>query len=485
MNFKTSLQPQPQPRSRSRIRHSRDLNQTTSSNLPHDLNQADSLDYPYSFDLSSHQGCVNAICFSNSSQGRWLATAGDDTIVLLWDLFGDFDQITPVAAYDGPEANIFSVDFTIDGNRILATGLDSRIYVWDLERSGRSLRPTAQTPKASHPSRIITPHTTSCRRVACHPRDPDVFLSASEDGTVAMTDLRESLSTVVQPLLSTKREYSDVLWNPYTTDLVRPNPMRRSRPEISSIAFDETGQLLAAMMSKWFPTVWAIDGSEPVAVLKSGRHEGVDGQRWGFRDTCTIKHGSFSNASHSRTPYFAAGSDDFRCYGWKLPPLDELKERRVRVNNTSSWLTGSGSETTGYGRNPITIPAQIDEPSFILSGHRSIPNSVAFHPIFPFVCTAGVEKVVKIHSAQELGHHRRSRSRVARRTPSEVRKKVSTIDELGGEAEEDRETLVMFDQLLLRNELEPEELDWIRFEFGDSGSSESDDGLSESDESEL
>jgi WD repeat-containing protein 22 len=63
---------------------------------------------------------VNAICFSRAEQGRWLASGGDDKKVILWDLFSDFDQITPVASFDGPAANIFSTDFSADGRRLVA-----------------------------------------------------------------------------------------------------------------------------------------------------------------------------------------------------------------------------------------------------------------------------------------------------------------------------------------------------------------------------
>lgn len=54
----------------------------------------------------------------------------------------------------------------------------------------------------------------SCRRVTCHPQEPECFLSASEDGRVIQCDLRLTSYLNAETLLLTEQEYSDVLWNP-------------------------------------------------------------------------------------------------------------------------------------------------------------------------------------------------------------------------------------------------------------------------------
>lgn len=101
-----------QPRQSSRIRQAIDITEP--------LEPSKSIAYPYSFDLLAHHGCVNAICFSRNEQGRWLASGGDDRKIILWDLFQDFDQISPVASFDGPAANVFSIDFSADGRWLVA-----------------------------------------------------------------------------------------------------------------------------------------------------------------------------------------------------------------------------------------------------------------------------------------------------------------------------------------------------------------------------
>jgi WD repeat-containing protein 22 len=90
--------------------------------------------YPYSLDLLAHHGCVNAICFSRSEQARWLASGGDDKRVILWDSFADFDQIAPLASFDGPAANIFSIDFSADGRWLIAYALSLEKKMLNLGR---------------------------------------------------------------------------------------------------------------------------------------------------------------------------------------------------------------------------------------------------------------------------------------------------------------------------------------------------------------
>lgn len=459
--------------------------------------------YPYSFDLLAHHGCVNAICFSKTEQARWLASGGDDRKVILWDLFSDFDQISPVASYDGPAANIFSIDFSADGRWLFASGLDSRIFVYDLRRpSGPSTSTRHTSPQSA--LTILLPHSESCRRVACHPQESNCLLSAAEDGKVFHHDLRSPQETSSNALLEARAQYTDLAWNPvstdlfiastshtiklydrrklgsnavenvhrplvtYTTNLIKPKPLFRiGRPEISSVTIDPSGQLVGAMMSKWYPTIWSLDDPHPLAVLKSESIDNGDSSSEdGFRDICTIKHGTFSNNAHSSSIYFAAGSDDFRCYGWKLPRISEMLSERYEVKKFSDWLGDSTVDTCAYGNTTITVPPTISKPSFKLHGHRSIPNSLIFHPHLPLICTSGVEKLVKVHSTRRVGWypHQASHSR-AEATSTAVRKKMTVAERIpfifgpshrfqqhsiGRPEEEDMETLAMFDALLER-----------------------------------
>lgn len=55
----------------------------------------------------------------------------------------------------------------------------------------------------------------------------------------------------------------------------------------------------------------------------------------------------------------------------------------------------------GPNRTTRTVPAALDVPRAILTGHRSVVNSALFHPTLPWLYTAGVEKVILRHGPGE------------------------------------------------------------------------------------
>lgn len=76
------------------------LARRTTANL---LAQQYARGFPYSTKLEAHTGCINALSCSKGD-GRWLASAGDDMRVLLWNAFGQLDGSSkPVAAFTGAD----------------------------------------------------------------------------------------------------------------------------------------------------------------------------------------------------------------------------------------------------------------------------------------------------------------------------------------------------------------------------------------------
>ena len=49
-----------------------------------------------------------------------------------------------------------------------------------------------------------------------------------------------------------------------------------------------------------------------------------------------IKHGSFGGPGLETDDLYASGSDDFRGYVWKIPPLSVLEEQR-KVFSINEW----------------------------------------------------------------------------------------------------------------------------------------------------
>lgn len=83
--------------------------------------------------LNGHQDFVNDVAFS--ADGVWLASAGRDGLVLVWDVAGAQLARTLV----GHTAAVNEVRFTPDGRSLVSAGADGRLIVWDLN-NGLPLR---------------------------------------------------------------------------------------------------------------------------------------------------------------------------------------------------------------------------------------------------------------------------------------------------------------------------------------------------------
>ncbi|KAI5997408.1 hypothetical protein EDD15DRAFT_2245472 [Pisolithus albus] len=73
--------------------------------------------FPYSTKLTAHVSCVNYLVFSRKG-GRWLASAGDDFRILLWD-FNQEDLRSPSGSYSGPSGNVLTLDFSASNQYLI------------------------------------------------------------------------------------------------------------------------------------------------------------------------------------------------------------------------------------------------------------------------------------------------------------------------------------------------------------------------------
>jgi len=121
-----------------------------------------------------------------------------------------------------------------------------------------------------------------------------------------------------------------------------------------------------------------------------------------YSNSCTIKHGSFGGPGLDVDDMYAAGSDDFRGYVWKIPSISQLKSARKELS-AEDWSNMVDLEQTtvafSEGRKERKyIPVEIPTPFCRLTGHNSIVNTMIFHPHFLHVVTAGIEKDIVLHS---------------------------------------------------------------------------------------
>ncbi|ESK95196.1 wd repeat domain 22 [Moniliophthora roreri MCA 2997] len=396
--------------------------------------------FPYSCKLSAHGSCVNALAFSRLD-ARYMASGGDDLQIHLWD-FHQENLEEPCHTFIGPRSNIFCFDFSCKNRSLFAGGVDFQVYRYDISGLGTSLTREDTTASSIYRER------ESIREISCHPFQDEIFLSASDSGRITQYDTRVKGATVsrlapaalAQNMIQLAAECTGVQYHPqtenlfvtsdghgnvclrdarmgfgtrrercgsgvvleYNTKLARSDTTRMSNPEASSITFDAEGDILGVTMLHFYPTLYTLSDPNPVAVC-TGRYlpEGTpvsEGERT-YSNSCTMKHGSFGGPASRTETYYCAGSDDFCGYLWKIPPVEELIQRR-EVIPSDDWLL-QDCRTIGFAESMTSlryVPVDLSTPSAVLKGHDSIVNSTLIHPYFPLVVTAGVERDIRLHN---------------------------------------------------------------------------------------
>ncbi|KAH9931682.1 WD40 repeat-like protein [Epithele typhae] len=455
---------------------------------------------PYSKKLSAHTSCVNSLAFSK--EGRWLASAGDDPYIHLWD----FNQ----KAFTGPRSNVFTVAFSASGQYLYSGDTQDIIYQYDLLHMSS---PVAHGPRT--PSWRDTRHEDSIRAISCHPETDNLFLSGAEDGKVILHDMRTQLKySHAQSLLQHTAEITCVQYHPtmthifatsdnrgqvclrdvrmafgplsqrsnagivheYVTTIAKQGTARMARPEASSLTFDRDGTFLLFACIRYLtsdpgrrlghhiPTLYSLNDPYPIATFSDRFNANrIPGSSWKdmYSNSCTMKHGTFGGLGSDRDMFYAQGSDDFRTYIWKIPDDAELLAQRAILDD-SEWHNCPRPGEIGYASSLAGsryVPFEVSRPFTRLGGHGSIVNTALFHPHRPLLLTAGIERFTRLHSPTPTTPC----TERLEATPLEVRLAASSnpgsrevllramgmVDDSDTEeAEDDSQAIAMFDHIL-------------------------------------
>ncbi|KAH7340637.1 WD40-repeat-containing domain protein [Rhizoctonia solani] len=166
--------------------------------------------FKYSRSLFAHTNCVNAIAFSKYA-GRWMASAGDDTNLFLWDTFQDNFHISPVPVFrleTEARKNVLAAAFNAFNDKVYFVGTQSQFVEYDISRltSGQnqgvipnhSSHPTMAADQASQFIDLGRGNSVQYSRnyedtifsVSPHPTHPSLVMTAGEEGLVRLHDLR-------------------------------------------------------------------------------------------------------------------------------------------------------------------------------------------------------------------------------------------------------------------------------------------------------
>jgi WD40 repeat protein len=121
--------------------------------------------------FTGHTDGVRAVAFSPDSDGKRIATAGQDKTARIWDSATGAHTLT----LQGPEIDMFDVAFSPDGKKIATAGADNAVVtVWDANRG-------TELPLK------LTGHEDRLTRVIFSPRG-NYIATASCDGTARLWD---------------------------------------------------------------------------------------------------------------------------------------------------------------------------------------------------------------------------------------------------------------------------------------------------------
>jgi len=220
-------------------------------------------------EIAAHRGSISGAAYTDD--GRRIVTTGADGSMKIWDATYR-NLVRTIELDDGPATSL-----ALNGVRALTGHANGKVVLWDLDRAEKIA--TVQRNEANIWAVAFT-------------GDPDRFAAASHDWKVTLWDARQtaaplqvldghensvqSLAYSPQRLLlaSGSADKTVRVWNLDTLDLKRS--YRGPRDFVTSVAFSPNGKLLAAGALDGRIQVWSVLSSRRLRALSGHRGRVAD-----------------------------------------------------------------------------------------------------------------------------------------------------------------------------------------------------------------
>ncbi len=316
-------------------------------------------DLPALLDNIMPRSEINAVAFSPDD--GYLATAGYDPIIHVWDLRTGLEQ----RRLTGHSGVVYALDFSPDGKWLASAGADRVIRIWDLSRG----RPRHQLAEHGDTVNSLS-FSYNGEYLASSSDDNQVLLWDTAGGQLlkrldghAGAVLDVEFSPVDMRLASASTDTTVALWNAINGELM--HRLSQHNGAVNGVSFSPDGQLLAAACQDNGLYLWYTRSATLLQRL-SGH-------------TASIMDTVFSPDGHS----LASGGYDKTVRLWDVATRREMFLLSGHENYVAALAFGPGGKllaSGGFDGTARLWNVQLGAEKLRLEGHRAPATSLAVSP---------------------------------------------------------------------------------------------------------